>query len=109
MLNTATQVYLLMHVLLFLSAIKVALAHKGILKIIIVASAALGLIGIAIALVVSFALPSSLQFGSQISYAMYSGLFLLFMILIPLLPKLFSPKSLLIVSGTKSPSSGAST
>lgn len=95
MLNTATQIYLLVYILLFLSAIKVALSHTGTKKIIIIIAAALGLIGINIALVVSFALPSSLQIGSQTTYALYSGLFLLFMISIPFLPKLFPRNTLL--------------
>ncbi|RUR12493.1 APC family permease [Legionella sp. km772] len=92
MLNTATQIYLLMYLLLFISAIKVAIKKKGTLRLVIIMASMLGLIGINIALVVSFALPPTLQIGSQKLYSIYSGLFLFFMIMLPFLPKLFTYK-----------------
>jgi amino acid transporter len=92
MINTATQIYLLMYALLFFSAIKVALNTELPIKITIISTSVCGLSGIAIALLVSFALPPSLQFSSPLSYALLSGLFLVFMAALPFLYKFYTSK-----------------
>jgi amino acid transporter len=103
MLNSATQIYLVMYVLLFLSAIKTSLNLRSKTKIIVLMSSAFGLIGISISLVVSFALPPNLKLGSQLVYSVVNGVFLLFVILIPIL-NLYSParKTKLVLEASSS-------
>ncbi|MDI1351858.1 MAG: APC family permease [bacterium] len=84
MLNAATQINLLMYLLLFLSAIALTVKANLPIKIKIMLPAALGLLGITIALFVSLAPPPSLNFGSQLTYAGLGGLFLVAMTLIPI-------------------------
>ncbi len=83
MLNAATQINLLMYLLLFISAIRLV-SSKPSQQINIAITAGLGLFGVITALLVSFAPPPSLQFNSQIIYAFSGGLFLLFMTCIPI-------------------------
>lgn len=84
MLNAATQINLLMYLLLFISAIKLVKAERIKTRIKILFSAGLGLFGICVALLVSLAPPPSIQFDSQFSYALTGGLFLVIMTLIPI-------------------------
>lgn len=82
MINAATQINLLMYLLLFGSAI--AVLWKGKMNYRILISAGLGILGSSIALIVSLAPPPSLHFKSQLVYALTGGLFLVLMTLIPL-------------------------
>lgn len=84
MLNAATQINLLMYLLLFVSAIKLVWTGSFSTQVKVLIPAGLGLFGVMIALLVSLTPPPSLQFDSQIAYALWGGLFLLTMILIPL-------------------------
>lgn len=83
MLNAATQIYLLMYLMLFLSAITIVLKSKTISWMILIA-ASLGIGGISIGLIVSLVPPPNLQFNSQLFYAALSVLFLICMFFIPL-------------------------
>jgi amino acid transporter len=96
MINTATQIYLLMYALLFLSAIKVALNTERRIKIIVIFASVLGLSGIVTAFCVSFSLPPSFQISSQLLYALLSGLFLVFIAALPFLYTFFVPKKRMI-------------
>jgi amino acid transporter len=80
MLNAATQIYLLMYVLLFFSALKVASSLKTF-KIMI--PIFLGLFGISIALLVSLTPPPTLELESQLAYDLLGVAFLILMTLIP--------------------------
>lgn len=84
MLNAATQVNLLMYLLLFISAIKLVIAQKSSSKIKIIGSAGFGLLGVIITLIVSLTPPPSLQFQSQFVYALSGGIFLFLIVLIPI-------------------------
>ena len=83
MLNAATQVNLLMYLLLFISAIKLVINKELPTQIKIIGSAGFGLFGVIIALIVSLTPPPSLQFHSQCIYALSGGLFLILIVLIP--------------------------
>ncbi|WED42101.1 APC family permease [Legionella cardiaca] len=83
MLNCATQVYLLMYIMLFVSAIKIVFNDKKITWTILI-WASLGLLGIGLVLIVSLIPPSILHLNSKLFYTVFSLLFLLAMILIPL-------------------------
>lgn len=83
MLNSATQVYLLMYIMLFLSAIKIVFKGKKISWIILI-SALSGLLGISLGLIISLIPPLSLHLKSQLPYTMLTALFLLVIILVPL-------------------------
>ena len=85
MLNAATQINLLMYLLLFISAIKVVFSSGRVqtsLKIVI--PSCLGLFGIGIALLVSLTPPPSLQLESQLTYALLGTGFLGLVTLIPI-------------------------
>lgn len=84
MLNAATQINLLMYLLLFLSAIKVVAVCNTKTKIAILVPSYLGLLGIGVALVVSLTPPPTLQFHSQWLYGLSGALFLALVIAIPL-------------------------
>ncbi len=84
MLNAATQINLLMYLLLFISAIKVIFSEQSSNKAKILISACLGLLGIGISLIVSLTPPPSLQMDSQISYSLFGILFLIMTTLIPI-------------------------
>lgn len=83
MLNAATQVYLIMYLMLFMSAIKIIFLEKKYSWIILF-SALIGLSGICIGLAVSLAPPPFLHLHAYWRYTMLSTLFLGFIILIPL-------------------------
>ncbi|STX46753.1 amino acid antiporter [Legionella hackeliae] len=83
MLNSATQVYLLMYFMLCLSAIKLIFNRKSYSWIILL-SAFLGLSGISIGLIVSLVPPPSLPINSHFIYGLLSIFFLVFLILAPL-------------------------
>jgi amino acid transporter len=83
MLNAATQINLLMYLLLFFSAIKVIFSAAPYnIKILI--PSCLGVLGISVALLVSLTPPLSLQLDSQMTYTVLGGSFLLLMTLIPI-------------------------
>ena len=83
MLNAATQINLLMYLLLFFSAIKVVFSEAPYnIKILI--PSCLGVMGISVALLVSLTPPPSLQLDSQIIYAVLGGGFLVLMTLVPI-------------------------
>ena len=84
MLNAATQIILLMYLLLFFSAIKIILSDQVKIQIKILIPACLGLFGTSSSLLVSLTPPPSLQLTSQFSYALFGGLFLGLMTLIPI-------------------------
>lgn len=84
MLNAATQINLLMYLLLFISAIRLVISSRFSTQLKIMIPAGLGLFGVITALLVSLAPPPSLQFNSQITYALSGGLFLILMTLIPI-------------------------
>ncbi|HAU2062667.1 TPA: APC family permease, partial [Legionella pneumophila] len=83
MLNAATQINLLMYLLLFISAIKIVSSKSVMSKLNIIISAYLGLAGSGVALIVSLTPPPSLAISSKIIYALFGGVFLIVMTLIP--------------------------
>ncbi|WP_298627232.1 APC family permease [uncultured Legionella sp.] len=83
MLNAATQINLLMYLLLFISAIRLVIPSRFATQFKIMTPAGLGLFGVITALLVSLTPPPSLQFNSQIIYALSGGLFLALMTFIP--------------------------
>jgi glutamate:GABA antiporter len=84
MLNAATQINLLMYLLLFISAIKLVWSSTLSTRVKILIPSGLGVFGVMVALLVSLTPPPSLQFESKVAYALWGGLFLLAMTLIPL-------------------------
>lgn len=84
MLNAATQINLLMYLLLFFSAINIAVKIKTNGKLNIVVFSILGVLGVSVSLLVSLAPPPTLELGSKVVYALGGGLFLLIMTLIPI-------------------------
>ncbi|MCL9683761.1 APC family permease [Legionella maioricensis] len=92
MLNAATQINLLMYLLLFFSAIKVIFSGGSHNRIKILIPSCLGVLGISVALLVSLTPPPSLQLDSQIIYAVLGGLFLVLMTLIPMWSQRKAPK-----------------
>jgi len=84
MLNAATQINLLMYFLLFCSALRLIKVQRPPKAFLILIAAGFGLLGISMTLVVSFTPPPSLQFNSQLGYALAGGLFLMIVTLIPL-------------------------
>lgn len=84
MLNAATQINLLMYLLLFISAIKLVLSTEFLSQLKIITTAVFGLFGVIVALLVSLAPPPSLQFNSQITYALSGVLFLILMTVLPI-------------------------
>ncbi|MDP3559222.1 MAG: APC family permease [Legionellaceae bacterium] len=85
MLTLATQMYLLMYFLMFIGAIKQVLKTKTH-KFIAIA-ACFGLLGVNIALIVSFTPPSAMMYGSQLEYDIFLGACLIFLACIPILGK----------------------
>ncbi|CAM2871314.1 APC family permease [Legionella worsleiensis] len=85
MLNAATQVNLLMYLLLFISAIKLVMTSNKVSRLKIITAAGFGLFGATIALIVSLSPPPSLEFHSKLLYAISGGFFLLLIILLPVL------------------------
>ncbi|HAU1638213.1 TPA: APC family permease [Legionella pneumophila] len=83
MLNAATQINLLMYLLLFISAIKIVSSKSVMSKLNIIISAYLGLAGSGVALIVSLTPPPSLAISSKIIYALFGGVFLIVMTSIP--------------------------
>ncbi|HGD4274717.1 TPA: APC family permease [Legionella pneumophila] len=83
MLNAATQINLLMYLLLFISAIKIVSSKSVMSKLNIIISAYLGLAGSGVALIVSLTPPPSLAISPKIIYALFGGVFLIVMTLIP--------------------------
>lgn len=81
LLNVATEVMLLMYILLFWSAIKVIGQER---KYSVLIPAYLGLIGIGVALVVSLTPPPVINLQHQFFYALLSGFCLLMLVIIPL-------------------------
>ncbi|KTD23580.1 amino acid antiporter [Legionella lansingensis] len=84
LLNAATQLYLLMYILLFLSALRIGFSANK-LPIIVIIWSFLGLLGISIGLGVSFIPPASSYLNFKFLYALLSGLFLIFVIFFPLI------------------------
>lgn len=84
MLNAATQINLLMYLLLFISAIKLVWSSALSTRVKILIPSGLGVFGVMVALLVSLTPPPSLQFESKVAYALWGSLFLLTMALIPL-------------------------
>lgn len=84
MLNAGTQINLLMYLLLFISAIKLASFEPLRDKIKIIGTACFGLFGSISALLVSLMLPPSLQINSELLFSLAGILFLIFIIAVPL-------------------------
>jgi len=84
MINAATQVLLLMYLLLFLSAVQVVFKEKQRKNNWVLIPACFGLIGCVTTIVVSMAPPPSLNYNEQLSYFFIGLLFLLFSIILPL-------------------------
>ena len=83
MINTATQIYLLMYILLFLSAIKIIINSYHSQYNLLLITSGIGLIGISSTLMVSLSLPPTFHLGSQLSFACFNALALLLIIIIP--------------------------
>ena len=82
--DLATEAYLLMYVLMFLTAVKVILRAKTIYlvpggKVGALVVSVLGLVGCLIALVVGFFPPSNINVGSSLHYVLFFGLGVLIM------------------------------
>ncbi|HAT9517004.1 TPA: amino acid permease [Legionella pneumophila subsp. pneumophila] len=84
MLNAATQINLLMYLLLFISAIKIVSSKPILSKLNIMIFAYLGLAGSSITLIVSLTPPPSFAISSKLIYALLGAIFLVIMTLIPI-------------------------
>ncbi|KGP63586.1 amino acid:proton antiporter [Legionella norrlandica] len=87
MLNAATQINLLMYLLLFISALKIVTSKPIMDKLGITISSSFGLVGSSVTLIVSLTPPPSLVIDSKVTYAIVGGLFLIVMALIPIWAK----------------------
>lgn len=95
MVNAATQINILMYLLLFISAIKLVSreAIKSRLKIVI--PSLFGIFGSSIALLVSFTPPPAFEFNSPLFYALSAGFLFLIIIIMPVwfnkkIPKVYT-------------------
>ncbi|WP_165485063.1 APC family permease [Legionella rowbothamii] len=79
MITLATQMYLLMYVLMFIGAIRLSWKQKSLHRWGILLTSLMGLIGIGIVFTVSFAQPPSFKQNSQLLYSLLLGLSLLLM------------------------------
>lgn len=79
MITLATQMYLLMYSLMFLGAIRLSWIRRTQSSQLITLIAMTGLIGISIAFLVSFNLPSTIQYSSQLHYSLFLAVCLLLM------------------------------
>lgn len=83
MLNAATQINLLMYLLLFISALKIVYSKPFMNRLNISVPAYLGLVGSCVTLIVSLTPPPSIEINSKIIYALAGGFFLIIMTFIP--------------------------
>ncbi|KTD62027.1 APC family permease [Legionella spiritensis] len=79
MLVLATQMYLLMYSLMFISAIRLQLSGKQPVQPMILFFSALGLLTVIVLMLVSFEPPSLIDSGSRLHYGLLMGLCLLFL------------------------------
>lgn len=80
MITLATQMYLLMYLLMFLGAIRLAWIERNTSHWFILLVSTMGLVGISIAFIASFNLPTSLQYSPQRYYVLFLVVSLLLMI-----------------------------